>query len=574
MFASPFFTSGRAAILPTIATKEELHTANSLTQTTQWTTLAIGAFLGGTSVTQFGYKWAFVVNALSFLVSAFCISRLLLPGRGFRRRARALTEAEVVRPWHEYTEGLRYMRSRAADPRASADRASAGPPAAARRRFCSASSANWSSIAAPPGIGMIWGCAGIGLLIGGAIAYTLGRRLSFHELQAHHRDLLHRPRRRRTSSSARCAISAGRWSSSRSRAPAWGSVRVLNMSQLLRIVADDFRGRVFATMESMQWSVMMLSMAAGRDRVAVLGSAHHRRDRRRAQFHHRDILGLGAFHRPAAGAGSAKAWSRRRSKSMANPARTRRVRADGSLGSGQVPSPTQSHPRHRRRQAHRARHRAAPRRRKARASPSTITAPKTKPAAPPRSAAAPSSSAPIWKAWPRSDRMFAEVEQRLGRLDGLVNNAARFTRFDPLEITEKDWDFIHSVNLKAVFFCCQQAARIMKRQGGGRIVNISSLGGIRPWAEHAHYCASKAGVIMLTRALAKAFAPEITVNSVAPGVIPFDDIDERGKRMIEYTPAKRGGTPAEIADAVVYFLNVSNFVTGQVLAVDGGLSQR
>src|SRR5437660_6559666 len=146
-------------------------------------------------------------------------------------------------------------------------------------------------------------------------------------------------------------------------------------------------------------------------------------------------------------------------------------------------------------------------------------------------------------------RMFSDVEQRLGRLDGLVNNAARFTRFDPLEITERDWDFIHSVNLKATFFCCQQAARIMKRQGGGRIVNISSLGGIRPWAEHAHYCASKAGRIMLTRALAKAFAPSITVNSVAPGVIPFDDIDERGKKMIEATPARRGGTPEEIADA-------------------------
>jgi 3-oxoacyl-[acyl-carrier protein] reductase/pteridine reductase len=175
---------------------------------------------------------------------------------------------------------------------------------------------------------------------------------------------------------------------------------------------------------------------------------------------------------------------------------------------------------------------------------------------------------------PQIQRMFSEIEDRLGRLDGLVNNAARFTRFDPLEITEADWDFIHSVNLKATFFCCQQAARIMKRQGGGRMVNISSLGGIRPWAEHAHYCASKAGVIMLTRALAKAFAPEITVNSVAPGVIPFDDIDERGKRMIEHTPAGRGGTPEEIADAVVYFLTASNFVTGQILAVDGGLSQR
>ena len=171
-------------------------------------------------------------------------------------------------------------------------------------------------------------------------------------------------------------------------------------------------------------------------------------------------------------------------------------------------------------------------------------------------------------------RMFGEVEQRLGRLDGLVNNAARFTRFDPLDITEKDWDFIHSVNLKAVFFCCQNGARLMRKSGGGRIVNISSLGGLRPWAKHAHYCASKAGVIMLTRALAKAFAPAITVNSVAPGVIPFEDIDERGKQLIAATPAGRGGTPAEVADAVVYFLKASDFVTGQVLAVDGGLSQR
>lgn len=171
-------------------------------------------------------------------------------------------------------------------------------------------------------------------------------------------------------------------------------------------------------------------------------------------------------------------------------------------------------------------------------------------------------------------RMFEEVDARFGRLDALVNNAARFTRFDPLDIEEADWDFIHSVNLKATFFCCQSAARIMKRIGAGRIVNISSLGGIRPWSEHAHYCASKAGVIMLTRALAKAWAPEITVNSVAPGVIPFDDIDERGRRLIDLTPAHRGGTPAEIADAVVYFLTTTNFVTGQLLAIDGGLSQR
>ena len=172
------------------------------------------------------------------------------------------------------------------------------------------------------------------------------------------------------------------------------------------------------------------------------------------------------------------------------------------------------------------------------------------------------------------ERLFGEVGERWGRLDGLVNNAARFTRGDALEITEAEWDFVHRVNLKATFFCCQQAARLMRRSGGGRIVNISSLGGLRPWAEHVHYCASKAGVIMLTQALAKALAPDITVNSVAPGVITFDQGDERVKRMIAATPAGRSGTPEEVAGAVRYFLEASEFVTGQVLAVDGGLGQR
>lgn len=169
------------------------------------------------------------------------------------------------------------------------------------------------------------------------------------------------------------------------------------------------------------------------------------------------------------------------------------------------------------------------------------------------------------------ERMFAEVERTAGSLYGLVNNAARFARLNPMDITEADWDFIHSVNLKAVFFCCKEAARLMRKGGAGRIVNLSSLGGVRPWAEHAHYCASKAGVIMLTRALAKAFAPEITVNSVAPGVIPFEDIDERGLAMIRRTPAGRGGKPEEVAEAVAYFLKASEFITGQLLVVGGGL---
>nr|AIA15032.1 short chain dehydrogenase [uncultured bacterium] len=170
--------------------------------------------------------------------------------------------------------------------------------------------------------------------------------------------------------------------------------------------------------------------------------------------------------------------------------------------------------------------------------------------------------------------MFDGVASRFGRLDGLVNNAGRFTKFNPLQLEEADWDFIHSVNLKATFFCNQAAAKIMLQGDGGHIVNLSSLGALRPWSDHAHYCASKAGVVMLTRALAKAWAPKISVNTVAPGVIPFDEFDERIERFIAATPARRAGTGDEVAEAVLFFLRSTRFITGQLIAVDGGLSQR
>ncbi len=170
--------------------------------------------------------------------------------------------------------------------------------------------------------------------------------------------------------------------------------------------------------------------------------------------------------------------------------------------------------------------------------------------------------------------MIDRVAHHFGRLDGLVNNAGRFTRIDPLEIEEKDWDFIHSVNLKSVFFCCQAAARVMLPAGGGHIVNISSLGALRPWAEHSHYCASKAGVVMLTKCLAKAWAPKIAVNTVAPGAIPFDKIDERTADFIAATPAGRAGTGEDVAEAVLFLLKSTRFITGQLIAVDGGLSLR
>jgi NAD(P)-dependent dehydrogenase (short-subunit alcohol dehydrogenase family) len=186
--------------------------------------------------------------------------------------------------------------------------------------------------------------------------------------------------------------------------------------------------------------------------------------------------------------------------------------------------------------------------------------------------------APIFRAnlerVPEIEKLFEDVERHFGRIDCLVNNAGRFTTIDPLKVTEADWDSIHSVNLKATFFCCQQAARRMIAGQGGRIVNLSSLGGLRPWSQNAHYCASKAGVIMLTKALSKAFAPKVTVNSVAPGVILFGEPDDRTERLICKTPAARPGNADDIADAVLFFLTATNFVTGQILAVDGGLSQK
>jgi len=170
-------------------------------------------------------------------------------------------------------------------------------------------------------------------------------------------------------------------------------------------------------------------------------------------------------------------------------------------------------------------------------------------------------------------RLFDQVHQRFGRLDCLVNNAALYFKTPLLEATEQEWDRLHDANLKAVYFCTQAAARIMLPRGGGRIVNLSSMGGLRPWSGYAPYNASKAGVVHLTRSLAKELAPTITVNSVAPGVIEFSDEHEpEVQRMIDATPLRRHGTGEEIAEAVRFFLDGPEFVTGQVLAVDGGLT--
>lgn len=170
--------------------------------------------------------------------------------------------------------------------------------------------------------------------------------------------------------------------------------------------------------------------------------------------------------------------------------------------------------------------------------------------------------------------MFERVRKRFGRLDLLVNNAGMFfpARWDML--TERHWDRILGANLKGPFFCAQAAARLMMRQGRGQIINVSSLGGIRAWPEYMHYCSSKAGLIMLTKCLAKALAPHILVNSIAPGTIlfPGEEHDAAMMKIIRGIPLEKGGRAADIAELVVFLATRNRFITGQVMVVDGGKS--
>jgi NAD(P)-dependent dehydrogenase (short-subunit alcohol dehydrogenase family) len=170
--------------------------------------------------------------------------------------------------------------------------------------------------------------------------------------------------------------------------------------------------------------------------------------------------------------------------------------------------------------------------------------------------------------------MFRAVEKRFGRLDLLVNNAGIFFPSRWNELTEGDWDRMLGVNLKGTFFCAQAAARLMMRRKRGRIINLSSLGGLRAWPDYTHYCASKAAVIMLTRCLAKALAPHILVNSVAPGTILFPDEkpSRLTRRIVRGTPLRRAGGPQDIADMVLYLAANSQYITGQTFVVDGGQS--
>jgi predicted MFS family arabinose efflux permease len=268
MLASPFFTSGRSAILPAIASEEELHTANSLTQTTGWMTLAVGAYFGGTTVAQFGYQLAFIFNSISFLFSAFCIWRLQSDKGHFRAENKSLNETKVVRPWHEYREGLRYML---ATPLIlgigliAVGWASGG--GAAQVLFTLFSELVFNRGAR--GLGQLWGTAGVGLLIGGIIGNRIGKKIGFENYKktVFFCYLLHGGAYIVFSQMTNWYLALFFMGLSRASVAVSS---VLNWSNLLKHVDDRFRGRVFSTIETMNWSTMMLSMM-----VAGIASVHH-----------------------------------------------------------------------------------------------------------------------------------------------------------------------------------------------------------------------------------------------------------------------------------------------------------
>ncbi len=163
----------------------------------------------------------------------------------------------------------------------------------------------------------------------------------------------------------------------------------------------------------------------------------------------------------------------------------------------------------------------------------------------------------------------AAIAGELGRVDVLVNNAATFETAPLAEITLEQWDAVFATNTRGPFLVAREALPHLKA-AQGRIVNMGSLGGSHAWATHGHYCASKAALHMLTQAMAKTFAPEVSVNCVAPGYIEI----EQG-REAEYfaakTPMGRNGAPGDVAEAVAFFATGPRFITGQILMVDGGL---
>jgi pteridine reductase len=163
------------------------------------------------------------------------------------------------------------------------------------------------------------------------------------------------------------------------------------------------------------------------------------------------------------------------------------------------------------------------------------------------------------------------VVGQFGRLDVLVNSAAIMQRLGFEETTPEQWDAIHNLNLRSVFFCTQGAARAL-RATGGKVVNMADLAGLEPWPGFVAHSTSKAGVVMLTKVLALSLAPEVTVNAIAPGavLVPEDYSPEERDRLVRSTPLHRLGSPSDVIAALLYLLEGGDFVTGEVLVVDGG----
>jgi 3-oxoacyl-[acyl-carrier protein] reductase/pteridine reductase len=165
----------------------------------------------------------------------------------------------------------------------------------------------------------------------------------------------------------------------------------------------------------------------------------------------------------------------------------------------------------------------------------------------------------------------AAAVNRFGQLDIVVNNAAVFDSTPLDELTLGQWDAVFETNARGPFLVAREALPHL-RAGEGRIINVGSLGGMRAWAGHAHYCASKAALHSLTQSMAKAFAPEVSVNCVAPGWIELEESDEeRAAHFARKTPMRHNGSVEDVAQAVLFFAAGPRFITGQVLAVDGGL---
>lgn len=164
-----------------------------------------------------------------------------------------------------------------------------------------------------------------------------------------------------------------------------------------------------------------------------------------------------------------------------------------------------------------------------------------------------------------------QVSRHFGRLDVLVNSAAIMHRARLEETTPADWDAVHALNLRGVFFCTQGAASLL-RAARGKVVNLADLAGLEPWPGFAAHSISKAGVVMLTKVLALSLAPEVTVNAIAPGavLVPEDYSGEDRERLARSTPLRRLGSPADVIAALLYILEGGDFLTGETLVVDGG----